>query len=197
MKQEIIQIDLGGVNCYLLKSDNGFILIDSGGHLIMDKEFSNRLNLLEQELENNGCTPENIKLILLTHGDNDHVCNAAYLRDKYKTKIALHKADCYLVAHLNINDFMHSFHYRSIIFKIVFLLMRNTILNVSIKTVEDFSAFTPDILIDDNFCLSDFGFDGEVIHVPGHTPGSVVILTKDNDFQMLLTLIYWMKASKN
>lgn len=181
MKQEIITIDLGGVNSYLLKSDNGFILVDTGGHLVMDKEFSNRLDLLKQKLENNGCTSENIKLILLTHGDIDHVCNAAYLRDKYQTKIALHKNDWYLVEQLNIQDFMHSFHYRSLILKIVFILMGNTIRKVGKKTVESFNAFTPDIVIDEKFKLSDLGFDGKIIHVPGHTSDSVAILTKNGE----------------
>lgn len=37
MKQEIIRIDLKGVNTYLLKSKNGYILVDAGGPLVLDK----------------------------------------------------------------------------------------------------------------------------------------------------------------
>ncbi len=181
MKQEIIRIDLGGINSYLLKFDCGFILIDTGGHLVMDKEFTNRSELLEQSLEKHSCNYENLKLILLTHGDNDHVCNAAYLRNKYKTKIALHKDDWYLVQNPNINDFMKSFNFRSLLFKLVFKIMKNVIHKVTVKTIEDFQLFTPDISVDESFKLRDFGFDGDVIHIPGHTPGSICILTNSGD----------------
>lgn len=80
MNQEIIRIDLGGVNCYLLKENSKFILFDTGGHLFMDKTFSNRREELEKELETYGCTQNNLVLIVLTHGDNDHATNAAFLK---------------------------------------------------------------------------------------------------------------------
>ncbi len=181
MKQEIIRIDLGGVNSYILKSDNQFILIDTGGHIVMDKEFKNRSELLEQALEKHGCNSGNLKLILLTHGDNDHVCNAAYLRNKYKTKIAIHKDDFYLVQNPTINDFMNSFNYQSFLFKIVFKIMKNTIHKVTVKTLKDFKVFSPDISIDENFNLNAFGFDSHIIHIPGHTPGSIGIFTNDRN----------------
>ncbi len=42
----IARIDLGGVNCYLLKAKDGFILADTGGHMVMDKTFTNRREAL-------------------------------------------------------------------------------------------------------------------------------------------------------
>jgi hydroxyacylglutathione hydrolase len=48
MKMEIIQIDLKSVNCYLGKQEDSFILFDTGGHIIMDKEFTNRRELFEK-----------------------------------------------------------------------------------------------------------------------------------------------------
>ena len=181
MKQEIIRIDLSGVNCYLLKSDNGFILIDTGGHLVMDKEFTDRCSLLEKALDKAGCNYHNLHLIILTHGDNDHVCNATYIRDKYNVKIAIHKNDCHLVKSPSKDDFMGSFQYRSLVYKMVFKIMRGTIYKVAIKTIDDFKRFSPDILIDDNFKLSDYGFEGKILHIPGHTMGSIGILTKDDE----------------
>ena len=41
-KNTIITIDLGGVNSYLLTVENGFVLVDTGGHLTMDKIIDNR-----------------------------------------------------------------------------------------------------------------------------------------------------------
>ena len=65
---------LGSVNCYLIKTNTGHILIDTG--------CSNKRTDLEKELEGAGCQPSNLKLIVLTHGDFDHAGNAAYLRKK-------------------------------------------------------------------------------------------------------------------
>ena len=83
---QIIRIDLNGVNSYLAKYENGFILFDTGGHIVMDQQFTNRRELLLQGLEKAGCTADSLKLIVLTHGDNDHSCNAAYLREHFNTQ---------------------------------------------------------------------------------------------------------------
>ena len=73
------------VNCYLVKTGDGYILIDSG--------LSNRRANLEKALENAGCKPGNLKLIIITHGDVDHIGNCAYLREKYGVKIAVHPGE--------------------------------------------------------------------------------------------------------
>lgn len=181
MKQEIIQIDLGGVNSYLLKSDKGFILVDTGGPLLVDKEFSSRYDLLETELEKAGCNAENLDLIVLTHGDIDHVFNADYIKNKYNAKIAIHKEDAYLVERPTPKDFMDSLKYRSFIFKVVAKIMNKAFYKIAVKTTNEFKTFIPDIFINEKFKLLDYGFDGEVIHIPGHTKGSIGILTKEHD----------------
>ena len=68
-----LPLRMGRVNCYLIRTADGHVLIDTGG--------SNERNELHRELENAGCTPGSLKLVLLTHGDFDHIGNAAYLRD--------------------------------------------------------------------------------------------------------------------
>ncbi len=85
MPQEIKTINLGGVNCYLVKTGDSFILIDTG--------FPAKRAALDKELASAGCRPGNLKLIVLTHGDLDHAGNCAYLRKKYGTKIAMHTGD--------------------------------------------------------------------------------------------------------
>jgi len=73
---------LASVNCYLIKTDRGFILIDTG----ISK---NRIEV-EKELQNEVCEPGDLTLILITHGDSDHTGNCNYLREKYGSKIAMH-----------------------------------------------------------------------------------------------------------
>lgn len=85
MTEEIKPINLGGVTCYLIKTSDGFLLVDTGP--------SNKRRDLERELEHAACRPGDLSLIVATHGDSDHVGNCAYLRKKYLSKIALHCAE--------------------------------------------------------------------------------------------------------
>ncbi len=181
MDYEIIRLDLQGVNSYLVKTNKGLILVDTGGHLILDKQFDNRRDILIGLLDKYGCTPENLQLIVLTHGDNDHATNALHISKKYQAKIAMHKSDISLVQKPNIDEAMKSFNYRSPIFKIVFALMKTKIKKLMQKTIEDFEPFTPDILLSNGDSLIDYGFDAKIIHIPGHTDGSIVILAKNGE----------------
>lgn len=181
MKQEIIRIDLEGVNCYLGKAGDSFILFDTGGHTVMDKQFTNKRESLEKELEKAGCKPGNLKLVILTHGDNDHAANASFIRDKYKTKIAIHSGDLELVENPGIEKVMESFRYKSLIYKIVFRLMKKLIKKVSLKILNDFEKFKPDIFIDEDYSLLEYGFDAKILHIPGHTAGSIGVLTAKGD----------------
>ena len=74
-----------GVNCYLIETDKGCFLIDTG--------IKAKRHQLEAELGKAGCQLGDLKLIIITHGHTDHVGNAAYLRDKYGTRIAMHRED--------------------------------------------------------------------------------------------------------
>ena len=76
---------LGSVNCYLIGSQAGYLLIDTGG--------PNQRLALEKGLADAGCRPGRLKLIVLTHGDFDHTGNAAYLREKFGAKLAMHAGD--------------------------------------------------------------------------------------------------------
>jgi hydroxyacylglutathione hydrolase len=59
MTLEIKTINLGGVNCYLVKAGDGYILIDTG--------FSSKRAYLEKELESAGVMPGNLTFIISTH----------------------------------------------------------------------------------------------------------------------------------
>ena len=161
MPQEIKTISLRGVNCYLVTTDTGFVLIDTG--------FSSKRGSLEKELESAGCQPGNLKLIVLTHGDFDHTGNAAYLRKKFGTKIAMHNDDSGMAERGNM------FRNRK---------KGNILLGMITRILFGFGKkerFKPDIYIGDGYNLSEYGFDAKVLHIPGHSKGSIGILTADGD----------------
>lgn len=174
--QSIEWIDLGGVNSYLIKNNNEFLLIDTGGHLFMDKEFNDRRAVLEKELLQRGVNDTNLKMILLTHGDNDHACNAQYFRERFHTKIAMNSKDSYMVENPSEDCYKINSNYQSILFRLVFRIMNTKIEALMKKVYQEFTTFKPDILLNDGDDLKQFGFDGTIYNMPGHTPGSICLL---------------------
>jgi len=45
----------------------------------------------------------------------------------------------------------------------------------------EFQTFEPDLTLSDGQSLEEYGVDAKVLHVPGHTPGSIVVLLQDGD----------------
>lgn len=152
---------MGSVNCYLSETEVGFILIDTGGP-------NNRKELIG-ELEKAGCKPGLLKLIVVTHGDFDHTGNAAYLRKVFGGKIAMDRKDIGMLEDGNM------FANR----KKPNVLMRKLMPVLSGFGREE--RCTPDVLIEGGDDLSEYGFDARVISIPGHSQGSIGILTAVGD----------------
>jgi hydroxyacylglutathione hydrolase len=167
---------IGSVNCYLVKAGEVFVLIDTG--------FSNRRANLEKELTSAGCKPGNLKLIVLTHGDIDHAGNSAYLRAKYWAKIAIHRGESKVVQR---GDMLLSRRTRPLLARIA----------LSLFMLGKSDRFEPDIYVDDGYDLSGYGFDAQVLHVPGHSQGSIAVLTKGGDLFCGDLLVNTQKPAKN
>jgi hydroxyacylglutathione hydrolase len=161
-------IKMGTVNCYLIKTEAGYVLIDTG--------FPNNRADLEKELENAGCRPGDLRLIVMTHGDLDHTGNGAYLREKYGAKIAMHRYDSGVVK----NGDNTLSRRRMPFLKRVISKITLKVLSLLIRSGE-FERFRPDFTIDDGYDLSEYGFDAKVLHIPGHSRGSIGILTTGGD----------------
>jgi len=157
---EIKVIELLFVNVFLIKTEEGYILIDSGIPMAW--------KMLETALSEEGVVPGNLKLIIITHGDFDHIGNCKKLQEQYHCKIAIHQADVPMA----VEGFMPKRKKKSFRAKFFSLLRRH----VQIET------FTPDIILADGQALDEYGWDAKVIHIPGHTKGSIGLLTKDGTF---------------
>jgi hydroxyacylglutathione hydrolase len=157
----LLPFKMGAVNCYLIETSSGYILIDTGS--------SNARADLEKELESAGCQPGNIELIVITHGDFDHTGNAAYLGKKFGSKIAMHLDDSGMVERGDM------FWNRS---------KGNVLLRMMSPILFGFGKsqrFKPDLYVDEGFDLSEYRFDARVLHLPGHSQGSIGILTAGGD----------------
>ena len=165
---EIKTISLTFVNSYLIKTEKGYILIDTG--VPMSR------TALEEGLEKEGVKPGDLNLVIITHGDIDHTGNCAYIRKKYGVKIAMHKNDAKMAetGEMLIDRKRTG---GSLMMTIMQFLMGGK--KRMKKMMDAFEKFSPDIFLEDGQDLKEFGFDAKVVSIPGHTPGSIAILTSD------------------
>ncbi len=181
MAQEIIRIDLKGVNCYLIKAGEGFLLVDTGGHLTMDKEYTDRYTELKAVLEKEECTEGKLKAVLLTHGDSDHTANVTKIKKDFHTVIAMHEKDLELVQKPTLDKVMENSKFRSPVNRVMFFVFNKPIRKLMAKALKDYDAFTPDLFLTEGEELLRYGFDAKILHLPGHTAGSIGILTSQGD----------------
>ena len=177
MNQKIYTIKLKFVNSYLIKEGSDFILIDTG--------FAGSRAELEKGINGAGCFPGNLNLIIITHGDSDHSGNASFLCEKYKAKIAMHKEDSSMAEDFEIQmNSLKNRRIRGLISSIIFkasLLIANFPF-VKKRMLAEFKSFKPDLYLEDGQNLLNFGLNAKVIHIPGHTKGSIGILLENGDF---------------
>jgi glyoxylase-like metal-dependent hydrolase (beta-lactamase superfamily II) len=167
MTQEIQTITLplpyrlGSVNCYLIKTGTGFVLIDTGA--------SNKRAELEKVLLGAGCEPGSLRLIVITHGDFDHTGNAAYLRREFGAPIAMHKGDAGMAERGDMFWGRKS---------------GSAVIRVLAPVLFRFSKsdrFAPDVHVEDGHDFAEYGFHAKALALPGHSGGSVGILTAGGD----------------
>jgi glyoxylase-like metal-dependent hydrolase (beta-lactamase superfamily II) len=138
------------VNCYLVSEGNQSILVDTGIEQYRDKVF---------EL----CAKAGVKLIVLTHGHNDHIQNAVYLSEKLKTPIAIHQADAELAGDNQLQPLQSRGALGSVLKFFSELSFKKT-------RCKDFRS---DLFLKDGDLLTNYGVNARVVSLEGHTDGSI------------------------
>jgi len=159
MKPQIITLKFDLNRCYVIRGKQS-VLIDGGPP-------RKKCSFLRQ-LEKHGIPPQEIRLIVLTHGDFDHIGSAKYFLELTGAKIAIHENDrIYLEKGL--------FHWPPGITR--WGKISRFLLVPLLKAIYRIPPVKSDIILDDNeFPLEYFGIDGKIISTPGHTGGSVSVL---------------------
>jgi hydroxyacylglutathione hydrolase len=153
-----LPLNISKVNSYLVNTGQGFILVDTG--------MTNARAQLEMALDHH---IGDLKLILLTHGDFDHAGNAAYLRGKFDAPLAMHPADAGMLE--NGDMFWNRKIKNPLVKKLASLFIR----------IRPEDECTPDILLEDGASLQDYGLEASVLNTPGHSSGSLCVLTHHAD----------------
>lgn len=158
---EIIPIYLGMVKCYLLKGCEGrSVLVDCG---IPGSEPK-----IIQAIENAGIEKHNLQLIIITHGHSDHMGASDRLREITGAKTIIHKNDSDIIRSGKNGKLQPTCTKGKLFSRFI-----------SSETVNNFIPFEPEILLDGEMSLSEYGFEGKIIETPGHTNGSLSVLLED------------------
>lgn len=153
----IIQLRLSISSVYLVKAKTK-ILIDAGSAPDMPA--------LLAGLAEHGVKPEEIGLVVVTHVHSDHAGMAAALQRDYHAKIMVGAGDKEraIAGH---NDQLKPIGFTA-------NLIRPMI-------VDEIPPFTPDLVVERApVDLAPYGLDAQVVALPGHTAGSIVVLLADD-----------------
>jgi len=157
-KATIYPITLGVDQCYIIRGEKT-IMIDAGS--------PKQAKSFRKAVERLSIKPEDIKLIVLTHGHWDHIGTAKEIKDLTGGKLALHqKEKDWLEKSLKplppgVTAWGKTFG------KILALFM--PLIHISATDVDI-------VLGDGEFPLSEYGIPGKILYTPGHSMGSVSIV---------------------
>ncbi len=160
---EIQRIAVRETNCYLLRNAQGCIVIDPGpprgGALVIDGALQA------------GVKPEDIRLILITHGHLDHYGAAAEVKAWCGAPVAAYRGEDEFSRNRR-NTLPPAGTLRGSIVRWLFLLL---------SPLMPVHPLTMDVALDEDTDLSSYGIEGQIVYVPGHSPGSIGLITSEGD----------------
>ncbi|MGM0379599.1 MAG: MBL fold metallo-hydrolase [Bacillota bacterium] len=178
MSVDIIKVNMGKSNAYLINGNSGLILVDAG----MPK----KTNKLCEILNKNNFKIKDISLIIVTHVHNDHVGSLYEIKKRSNAKILIHKNE---VNHLKSG--YTKFPKGTFIFSKIISKFANNLL----FSKNQFKPVKADIIIEDSFDLNEYGVNGEVFYTPGHTNGSISVIVDNKHLIVGDTLFNWFPNS--
>jgi glyoxylase-like metal-dependent hydrolase (beta-lactamase superfamily II) len=144
-------------NAFLVTGDRA-VLVDTGVPGAGPK--------IQSALADHGVGPADISAIVVTHGHIDHFGSAVYLKQLTGAPIIAHQGDvdAYSAGHAVV-AFMRPTGAFGWLFAKLPMVRAST------------DPFIPDIVVDSSISLREFGVDARILYTPGHTPGSISVLT--------------------
>lgn len=177
----IEKVNLGMVNAYLLINNENVILVDTG---MKDPTIK-----ISEVLATYNLTIDSINLILLTHGHLDHIGGLAPLKAVIDAPVMMSRIE-YEMSLDHSDDSLPTGR--------IGRLIRKLGANAQRKAPKVYLEM-PDILLEDGYDLSEFGYMAEAVLTPGHTRGSLSILTSKGEAiigDTLMAMMPWNGPGK-
>jgi glyoxylase-like metal-dependent hydrolase (beta-lactamase superfamily II) len=164
MDVRIHPIRLGFDQAYLLEAER-VVLIDGGS----PKQLDNFVKGLEEV----SIRPDQVELIVLTHGHWDHIASARDIKDLTGAKIAMHHREKEWLEKSLKPKVPGVTPWGRILIELIGALL--------LPWVRIPPAEVDLVLGDGEFSLAEYGIPGAVIHSPGHSSGSVSVLLETGE----------------
>ena len=166
MSVKIHPIPMGPVNGYVVQGE-GVIMID-GGNPDQADDFL-------RGLEGASVKPEEIQLIVVTHGHYDHIGSVKEIKEITGAKVAMHQRekDC-LEKSVDPPPPPPVTPWGRILGKLISMA-------ASASSIEVPATGVDIVLGDEDLSLVEYGIPGRAIYTPGHTSGSVSVLLETGD----------------
>jgi len=152
----VLPVSQEGANIYLIPTASGHILVDTGMPFLAKK--------LDVVFEEAGVDPKSVQLIVLTHGHLDHIGSVAYAKQATGGKVLCHRSFAELLKKSKMEQAVPQTNKIGVRF------------TNGLSKLLRFTGVEPDIVVDDQFDLSEYGVAGKIIHTPGHSASSISIV---------------------
>jgi glyoxylase-like metal-dependent hydrolase (beta-lactamase superfamily II) len=160
-EDKVQPVKLGGVNIYLIQTESGYILVDTGMPMMSEQ--------LDQAFVQAEVDPKSVQMIVLTHGHMDHIGLVAHAKEVTGGKVLCHRS---LADNLRNSKIERAVpRTRNI----------GTRLMNSLTRWLKYAGVEPDIVMDDEFDLGKYGIKGRIIHTPGHSASSISIVLDNGE----------------
>ena len=164
MGATIHTIPLGFDNVYVVK-DKGAVIIDSGA----PKKGKAFLKALEKV----GIKPDEIQLIILTHGHWDHIGSTAEIKEVTGAKVVMHKNEKHWLEE-SLKPMPPGVTTWGKISTKLFSWTIVPLVHIQPSEVDI-------VLENEEFSLDEYGISGKVVYTPGHSSGSVSVLLETGE----------------
>ncbi len=145
---------------------NIFVISRPGKGIIIDSGIQSDRERIRKALERKGLKPD---AVILTHSHFDHAGNAAWLQKNYGAKIIVHATEKEALAagDMPIPGGTYS------------ITKRLSTVGRKVTSIFRYESCSPDITVDTFLDLSELGFNGYIMHTPGHSPGEMAVVIDD------------------
>lgn len=159
----IQRIPVRETNCYLLRGDGGAVLIDPGPPSGADAVVAGATAV--------AIRPEDVQLVLVTHGHLDHYGAASDVQAWCGAPVAAYRGEP-AFSQDRRNALPPAQTLRGSVIRWFYLVL---------SPLAQFAPLAADLLLDDGADLSPYGVDARTVLLPGHTPGSLGVVTTEGD----------------
>jgi glyoxylase-like metal-dependent hydrolase (beta-lactamase superfamily II) len=160
---QVVRRILGGrSNCFLVQNNEHYLLVDTA----RTHKWEQLTKSLDALISKGGT----LDMLVLTHTHFDHAENAAAIKTRYDSNIAVHRSEA---DYIEKGDSPLPQGTR---------LLTKLVIKLFAKALQPHFRYEPaevDIIVGERFDLQALGFNAYLIHTPGHSKGSLSLILDD------------------